>query len=395
MFRKIVSNLSFSPSLITQVGFYASRLRKEEITRRLTVIFVALGLVVECLIVFSPPESANASSEQDLIRGGISSLDDLLVRYDKNTDDIKDIYTLLGLTRDELTQAKPATINSKDSIYSVHRLSQYSAEQGETRFVYQSSNGTTGARYISPLNLADTATTKEQSGTLYNGWVGQSSKLGWFAILKANASIATKGYPATVTADSSTLSLPVTRSLSVVNIQQGTDATKAPVAGFTTLAYTLEIKNNGATPIRLPLTISISDALQYSTVADAGAAIFDPTHKSLSWGTVTVPAGATEKRTFAMHVTSPIPSTPTGVGDANSYDCVIATSFGNTTRVGLECPPAKVTEALVAALPPVGPTLGLGLTIGVFAGAVYFYLRTKQLKKEIRLIRHTINTGAI
>ena len=74
MFRKLVSNLAFSPALITQVGFYARRLRQEEITRRLTVLFVVLAVVVQSLAVFSPPESANASSEQDLIRGGVQNI---------------------------------------------------------------------------------------------------------------------------------------------------------------------------------------------------------------------------------------------------------------------------------------------------------------------------------
>jgi len=38
MFRKIVSNLPFSPALVGQLGFYAKRLRKEETTRRLGLI---------------------------------------------------------------------------------------------------------------------------------------------------------------------------------------------------------------------------------------------------------------------------------------------------------------------------------------------------------------------
>ncbi|MEI7539806.1 MAG: hypothetical protein WCJ36_03545 [Candidatus Saccharibacteria bacterium] len=62
MFRKIVSNLPFSPALVGQLGFYVKRLRKEEATRKLSLIFVILALIVQSLIVFQPSESANAAS---------------------------------------------------------------------------------------------------------------------------------------------------------------------------------------------------------------------------------------------------------------------------------------------------------------------------------------------
>jgi len=54
MFRKIVSNLAFSPALVGQLGFYAKRLRREEATRRVGLIFTALALVVQGFAVFTP-----------------------------------------------------------------------------------------------------------------------------------------------------------------------------------------------------------------------------------------------------------------------------------------------------------------------------------------------------
>ncbi len=395
MFRKIVSNLSFSPSLITQIGFYANRLRSEELTRRITIVFVVLTLVVQSFAIFSPPESANASSEQDLIRGGVRDLDDLLARYDNNTDDIRDIYTALGVTREEIASSHKGTITSSDSIYATHRLSQYGNEQGETRFNYKSSSGSTGIRYISPLSLADTSPTKQQSGTQYDSWIGTSARLGWFAIIKANANLATEGYPSTVTADTSVATLPLTKSLSVTNLQTGSDATQGTVEPFNTLAYTIQVENTGETTVQTPLMLPIGDALQYATLADQGGGVFDKAHKTLSWGIISLKPRTAEKRTFALRIMSPIPATPTGTSDGNSYDCILSTSFGNTARVGLDCPPTKIAETLFASLPPVGPVIGLSLGIAILVIATYFYLRTRQLKKEIRLIRHNINTGAI
>jgi hypothetical protein len=93
MFRKLVSNLAFSPALVGQIGFYAKRLRKEEATRRIGLIFTVLALVVQSFAVFSPPEAANASSPSNFIPGGVKTLNDYLKNYDQNTNNIKDLFT--------------------------------------------------------------------------------------------------------------------------------------------------------------------------------------------------------------------------------------------------------------------------------------------------------------
>ena len=102
MFRKIVSNLAFSPALVGQLAFYAKRLKKEEATRRVGLIFTALALIVQSFAVFSPPESANASSPSNFIPGGVTSLSGYLSNYDANTNNIKDLFTVLGITRSDI-----------------------------------------------------------------------------------------------------------------------------------------------------------------------------------------------------------------------------------------------------------------------------------------------------
>ena len=126
MFRKIVSNLPFSPALVGQLSFYAKRLRKEEFTRRLGLIFTALALVVQSLAVFSPPEAANASSGNDFISGGVKNINDYLRNYDANHNNIKDLFTVLGITRANIAAARTQEINSKTT-YSWGLMSRFSA----------------------------------------------------------------------------------------------------------------------------------------------------------------------------------------------------------------------------------------------------------------------------
>ena len=99
MFRKIVSHLPFSPSLVSELGFYAKRLKKEEATRRIGLIFTALALVVQSFAVFSPPESANAANSGDLVYGGITTKKQLLAAWDNNTQGYRELLQHAGLTR--------------------------------------------------------------------------------------------------------------------------------------------------------------------------------------------------------------------------------------------------------------------------------------------------------
>jgi|GEM_PF-1750705 len=73
MFRKFVSNLPFTPSLLPQISFYARRLGQESATRKLGVIFAALTIVLQTILFITPPQPSLASSNNDVIFGGLSS----------------------------------------------------------------------------------------------------------------------------------------------------------------------------------------------------------------------------------------------------------------------------------------------------------------------------------
>lgn len=119
MFRKIVSNLAFSPALVGQLGFYAKRLRKEEATRRIGLIFTVLALVVQSFAVFSPPQSANAANGDNVIYSGVSSKQDMLATYDRGVDsagraDLQQIYTHFGISRQDIVNASIGTFYTDD-----------------------------------------------------------------------------------------------------------------------------------------------------------------------------------------------------------------------------------------------------------------------------------------
>jgi len=187
MFRKLVSNLAFSPALIGQLGFYAKRLKKEELTRRLGLIFTVLALVVQSFAVFQAPEAANASSNADFVPGGVSSVADFLRSYD-NSPKLKSLFSSLGITRAEIADAKADTVG-KQGYYNWSMTSLYSASQGQRAYTYYQPDGTAHTVYNRPMALTEEGTPP------YPVYAGFSQAFGWFAIKKDCGNLVTKKQP--------------------------------------------------------------------------------------------------------------------------------------------------------------------------------------------------------
>src|ERR1043165_5005513 len=106
MFRKLVSNLPYSAALVGQLGFYARRLRREEVTRRLGLIFTVLAMVVQSFALVQPPEAANAAGVRDcsinsIIDCGALTMAELQQKYNQNTPhDLPAIYNYYHITAD-------------------------------------------------------------------------------------------------------------------------------------------------------------------------------------------------------------------------------------------------------------------------------------------------------
>jgi len=519
MFRKIVSNLAFSPALVGQLGFYAKRLRKEEATRRIGLIFTALALVVQSFAVFSPPESANAANSSDFIRGGFTKTSEYLSHYDQNSNNLKDIFTSLGITRAEIQATKKGTINSKD-VLSWGMTSRFSAAQGERTYSYSKSNGSTGTVYYRPLSLWDSKDYTKKYGSTYDAFIGYSEKFGWFALMNNCGNLITKKaptppkpssaceglsierisrtryqfnaqasvkngatiksytytvkdkngkavhtktlpsnktsstytydqtspgtYSASLVVDTSegkkdgakcqvaftvaapevcayNASLPknspdcqpcpgdsliwikdakceakIIQSKTASNLSQGNkDAASLLAKPSNRIAYTVTAENTGTAPAKVKMEEKLDDVLEYATLFDNGGATFDKETKTLTWTEATLQPGQKQSRIFVIQLAEAIPAVAQGRSDRTSYDCKMTNTFGNTVDVNVDCPPAKQIESVVTELPKTGPGENAVFAAVVLAVVVYFYARSRQMKKEVRLIRRDLNAGTI
>lgn len=386
MFRKLVSSLSFSPALVGQLGFYARRLRKEEASRKAGLILTALALIVQSFAVLTPPESANAASPNDFVAGGVTSLDEFLQLYDQNSRSLKDIFVATGITRDELAAAAPTSYEPASTVL-YNRLPSIGADKGERALGFEKADGGYGVIYGRPhLATASKSQTQPQEG-----WAGYSKSAGWFAIAKSSGNLVTERFLA------SDQSLPTIKyNKKALNLTQTSDdASLGLVRGGDKIQYHLTVTNTGSAPADAPVVDYVSDILEYAQIVDTGGGTFNAEDRTLSWNTIHLQPGESQTRSFLVQLIDPIPATSQGATDSGSYDCVMTNNFGDTVKLSVACPPVKMVESTIGNLPQIGTSSNLIFSAVLLIVTSYFYARSRQLQKEIRIIRRDLNAGTI
>lgn len=189
----------------------------------------------------------------------------------------------------------------------------------------------------------------------------------------------------------------------LVNTKTATNMTQGMVEANTVTAkagdkisYTITVENKGLISESVTMQEDLKDVLEYATIVDHGGATFNEQSKLLTWPAVTLASGQKQSRTIAVQMMEAIPSTNTGTGIPTSYDCKIANEFGNTVTVNVECPTQKViVEQVVSELPQTGARENMIFAVVLLSVVTYFYARSRQLGREVRLIRRNLNTGTI
>jgi uncharacterized repeat protein (TIGR01451 family) len=121
MFKRLISNLPFQPSLLSDVVFYTNRLKKEQALRRFGLILVIVGVILQLVVVAFPPQSSLATNTSDIIYGA-SSKKDVLSAYRNNQDqlgrtDIRAIFNYYGIGEAQLENASSTTVKDSDGSY--------------------------------------------------------------------------------------------------------------------------------------------------------------------------------------------------------------------------------------------------------------------------------------
>ena len=330
MFKKIVSQLSFSPALVGQLSFYAKRLRKEQATRRLGLVFVALALVVQSLVVFQGPEPANAANPGDMIPGGLGlgsarSFNNFLGPYDRNERHLKEIYNYFGITREEITATKFAQFTVGDKIGWG-----FENRAGAKAVGITNGNGQqVTTLYGRPLNMAN-----NRNGKIW-AYIGYSQKVGWFAIMQACGNLITDIYPSPPPPPPAPAKIVANKA--AVNTTQKIDASKTNAKANDVITYTLNLQNTGGTAKTVTVSDNLKDVLGFGVLSSNGGGTFNPSTHTLSWPNVNLGPGAKASYSYSIKMNSSLVTTKKKCEMINNfYDKQITVPVGCTT------PPAIV-----------------------------------------------------
>jgi PKD repeat protein len=499
MFKKIVSQLSLSPSATSQLAFYARRLKQERITRTFSAVAAVLMVGLQFAVIVAPPTASNAASPNDIILGGFVSKNDLLNRFDQSAE-LQSLYKHMGISRADIENTHVANINSSDhSLKSIGRdqhdsndveivvgshqywlrglyvwdtgsnikngstyqvlEGQRSADGGYFAVMFRCGNIVIKKQYVPPaptpkpptpiptpkptpvptspsiacsyliatpttgdrplkVNFTGAGSANKQTIADYLFDFGDKTTLTQAAPTVSHtytssgtytATLRVKGSLGTVSGTPPTCAVTIhptlppasfTKAKYAENLTQNIDATTKPANAGDLIKYHLTTKNIGAAAGSYVVVEHIEDILEYADVTDAtGATVSaDPnaaiaSDSVLTWPAVTIQPGETLNTTFTVRIKDPIPATPVGISDKNSYDLRLDNVYGNTVEITLTPPVAKQVEIASQTLPDTGAPTGTIIVLVVSGLSLFFYLRNRQLLSEIRLLRGEYQGG--
>jgi uncharacterized repeat protein (TIGR01451 family) len=414
MFNKLLANLPFNPSLIDQVSFYAKRLHQETSVRRLSLIMVSLGMLVQMFAVWAPAEPTLALSNNDVIRGGFKSKDQAMSLCNTNNSGFATILNHFGVSCAALAAGQVKSIRSTDhnrQLYSMGRLPY--GKPGETSVTIPS----LGVFYMRPLWSWDSG-----AYSTYTAIAGTRSDGTPFMVLYNCGNIVIVGAPVppppppppTPAAPEPCPYNPAlpkgsadckpcddsenqddTAACLILRKNASNDTQNIPAANGTmakagdVITYTLSVENTGkATVLGFIVEENISDILEYAeaeTIDFHGGSM--NSENLVRWPAADIQPGVTLNQQLTVKVKDPIPQTPISSSDPGSYDLTMTNVYGNAVNIKLPPTVVKTTEQVTRTLPNTGPAANLtaGFTLLVFVG--YFFLRSRLLAKELDLLK--------
>jgi hypothetical protein len=429
MFEKLLSQLPYKPGLARQMSFYSRRMRQEAGIRRIGMVFIVLAFFIQFFAILSPPQPTVASSNNDLINGGISGPGDAANHCNNNTQHFKNILENYGITCQQVANARTVNINSNGQDYYsfgripqgfnseqpvnipnlgtiyVRKLSawghnvtykalQLSASTGKSFWILYQCGNLVSIGVPSPVNQ-NAGVGNNQPVTNPQSGVGNNQPVSKPRPGPATPTPTPPGTPVTpqppadcekdVSSANPTACLAISKTAANTT-QKLPDANGTTAQAGDVIVYTLYAKNtaDGGSLKQYVFRENLSDVLDYADIVDLHGGTLS-SDGIASWPATDIEHGATASKQITVKVKSPIPQTPVSASDPNRFDLIMTNVYGNAININLPGSAGKSVEAVGTSLPNTGPgtNLLIGSAIVIIAG--YFYSRSRLLTKESRL----------
>lgn len=383
MFKKLVSNLPFNPSLIEHFPEYRAALKKERDLRIVGLAILSLAFLGQLFISLFPATPTLASSPNDLIRGGFSSPRQASkdCQYNQN---YRQVLGRFGISCRDIQEAKPVSIRATSyskNLYSLNRIAYGQNPESQIRI--------SGSSYY----LRQLWQGSGLSSVSLNALSGVSGSGLKYFILYNSADLAFIGQPTTSLAcgSGSGLSCPelsITARSGQINNANNTTLGRGNIVIYTLVATNLSKK----TLNNFVVGTNFGSALAYSKLLNLyGASIND---NFIAWPATSILPNQTITRSVSFEVTDQFPDTPLSASDPNYYNNKMVTSYGNTLSIKLPWTFAKFYELKINNNLP-SQTLVVSLIVSILLILVvcHFLARNLQLLRELNHVKEDYLRG--
>ena len=360
MFKEIVSQLSFSPATVERLSAYASNVKREQYISGWASIVLCFVLLIHLITLFLPPSTSYVASSNDLITGGFTSKDMMLLAYDDNTEGFRDAVDLLKISRSDLVDSKEQPA-APTLTYTT----------GLTPYADDSERGYNLPIHTVYLRHADA------SHYLQHGWQGVTSDGNPFYITANDGNIFSAALPSRE---------PNRSKLSYSH-------TVGEITANKTIQWKLVITNDTNSDIQEDVEFSVADIEEYATIETPFGAISSDAQHLIVWPGTLLSPGESKTVFVTAHIDMGAGETPLGIANTRSYDCALSSAFGNAQEWPVPCSPIKRIELISHQLPQITSIVPTILYISLSAISLLSYLSLRQRSKEIRIIRTQLNTG--
>ncbi len=402
MSEKIVTDALHSPSLVGGLKDHHKNLVDTVAKRGLLVILSAIFLLLQYVGVIFPANSANSTStESDAIYGGVSSKQDMLIRYDTKDSTFRYSADALSIDRNELMTTSETTLQKwltdhRSLVVAWSRSPVY-------RLDSESLQLNTGSSFLALANenlfkyyghSVDNSSLSQSNKKILAGY---SSSSGHFAVLKDSGNLITTNSDADtcykkpddpLSYINCTNSNTFKSKTTVTNISYNNDAKFLKNHAGDRLKYNTTLKNQGSKTIYLTPEIYIGDILEYAELTNVDDARFDGHLDTLQWPQTSIEPNQEKTFGFSVQILGEIPINPKGATNSTSYDCYMSSFFGGITNVKVYCPTEKTMERMLSA-PPVNSLIALAWIVLIVNTLLYIkiYIVSKEHGHILKAVR--------
>ena len=377
MFRKLVGNLSFSPSMVGEVAKYAKFLKRQKKLQLISIILLTVALLLQIVGFYVSGKKTPSVHESNLIYGGISSRQDFIKRYSKNDLSIRGLLSSIGISSSDINNISNASLTAHTKPYAYHIARTPTPGHSQSYYIIP---GSEANLFVSDVN-PDLAIEPSLSG--------YSDSVGNFTILLSSGDLLVQKLPKNA--------YPLYKDNIVINttITNNTSHNLNDVKPNTLLIYTIEAKNTSDKGVEFYTSTYIGDLTEYADIVDISGGMLDDNKTTINWVRQDLEPDKNTTHTFTVRTKPNTPTTSQNPALPYSYDCNMDIIAPGAQTVRIDCPIIKKTELYLHKLPRLSANIIFFTTLTLLLLAVISYLRTHLYYEEIRLVRHGINKGTL